>query len=54
MKIIVDNLNFGPYVMKTKCEQRIIDDLLDAGNKLNLRCILDGEYKIGNNWSQTH
>jgi len=33
-KFVVDNLNFGPYVMKTKCEQRIIDDLLEAGNKL--------------------
>lgn len=25
-----------------------------AGELLNLRCPLDGEYKIGSNWSQTH
>ena len=30
----IENLNFGPYVMRTKCEQRIIDDLLEAGSKL--------------------
>jgi hypothetical protein len=30
----VQQLNFGPYVMKTKCEQSIIDDLLLAGSKL--------------------
>ena len=26
----------------------------EAGRKLKLRCPLDGEYKIGNNWSETH
>jgi len=26
----------------------------DAGTELNLRCPLDGEYKIGNNWAETH
>jgi DNA polymerase I-like protein with 3'-5' exonuclease and polymerase domains len=26
----------------------------DAGVVLNLRCPLDGEYKIGDNWAQTH
>ena len=31
-----------------------VQSIIDAGNKLNLRCKLDGEYKIGNNWSQTH
>jgi len=25
-----------------------------AGTKLNLRCPLDGEYKIGNTWAETH
>ena len=30
----VQQLNFGPYVMKTKCEQSIVDDLLLAGSKL--------------------
>lgn len=26
----------------------------EAGRELGLRCQLDGEYKIGDNWSQTH
>lgn len=26
----------------------------EAGRTLELRCPLDGEYKIGNNWSETH
>lgn len=26
----------------------------EAGRQLNLRCPLDGEYQIGDNWSQTH
>ena len=30
----IEHLNFGPYVMKTKCDQRIIDYLLEAGSKL--------------------
>jgi hypothetical protein len=30
----IQELNFGPFVMKTKCEQSIIDDLLLAGSKL--------------------
>ena len=25
-----------------------------AGVEYNLRCPLDGEYKIGNNWKETH
>ena len=25
-----------------------------AGIQLNLRCALDGEYKVGNNWAETH
>jgi len=25
-----------------------------AGIQLNLRCALDGEYKVGNNWADTH
>ena len=31
-----------------------VQSIIDAGKKLNLRCNLDGEYKIGNNWSETH
>ena len=32
------------------CKQAIID----AGVAFKLRCPLDGEYKIGNNWKETH
>ena len=28
--------------------------LKEAGISLNLNCPLDGEYKVGNNWSETH
>lgn len=31
-----------------------VKSIVDAGDKLNLRCSLDGEYKIGNNWKETH
>mgnify|MGYP000253539014 CR=1 FL=1 len=28
--------------------------IIEAGQELNMNCPLDGEYKIGNNWSMTH
>lgn len=28
--------------------------IIEAGEAYNLRCPLDGEYKIGNNWRETH
>jgi DNA polymerase I-like protein with 3'-5' exonuclease and polymerase domains len=31
-----------------------VDSIKKAGILLNLRCPLDGEYKIGDNWCQTH
>lgn len=31
-----------------------VQAIIDAGKQLNIRCPLDGEYKIGNNWSETH
>ena len=31
-----------------------IQSIKDAGVSLNLNCPLDGEYKVGNNWSETH
>ena len=33
---------------------RAIDSIKEAGEYFNLRCPLDGEYKIGDNWSETH
>ena len=31
-----------------------VESIKDAGNFFNMRCPLDGEYKIGSNWSETH
>jgi len=31
-----------------------VQSIVDAGNELGLRCPLNGEYKIGNNWKETH
>ena len=34
--------------------QLAIDCIQTAGNYYNLRCPLDAEYKVGDNWSETH
>ena len=31
-----------------------VKSIVNAGEQLGLRCSLDGEYKIGNNWKETH
>ena len=31
-----------------------IQAIRDAGTTFNFRCPLDGEYKIGKNWAETH
>ena len=31
-----------------------VDAIKQAGEELELFCSLDGEYKIGDNWSETH
>jgi len=31
-----------------------VKSIIEAGTNLNLKCPLDGEYKIGDNWSETH
>jgi|TARA_B100001093_G_C26840809_1_gene1020454 DNA polymerase I-like protein with 3'-5' exonuclease and polymerase domains len=31
-----------------------VESIIKAGDYFNLRCPLDGEYKIGNNWYETH
>ena len=31
-----------------------VQSIVDAGDQLGLRCSLTGEYKIGNNWKETH
>ena len=30
------------------------DAIKQAGIMLNMRCPLDGEYNVGNNWKETH
>jgi DNA polymerase I-like protein with 3'-5' exonuclease and polymerase domains len=34
--------------------QLAVESIIDAGKYYNLRCPMDGEYKIGENWSETH
>lgn len=34
--------------------QHYVDSIAKAGQTLNFKCKLDGEYKIGNNWKETH
>jgi DNA polymerase I-like protein with 3'-5' exonuclease and polymerase domains len=31
-----------------------VDSIKEAGIMLNMRCPLDGEYKVGNSWKETH
>ena len=37
-----------------KVGQLAVDSIVKAGTHFNLRCPLDGEYKIGSSWSETH
>ena len=32
----------------------LVESFREAGRFFNLRCPLDGDYKIGNNWAETH
>ncbi len=34
--------------------QMAVDSIKEAGEFFNMRCVLSGEYKIGDNWKQTH
>ena len=45
--IIGVDYRLSPKVKAVEC-------IKDAGLKLNLRCPLDGEYKIGDTWAETH
>jgi len=37
-----------------KVGQLAVKSIIDAGEHYNLRCPLDGEFKVGGNWSETH
>jgi DNA polymerase I-like protein with 3'-5' exonuclease and polymerase domains len=43
-----------PKCHADKVGQLAVDSIVKAGTHFNLRCPLDGEYKIGGNWSETH
>lgn len=32
----------------------IVQSIIDAGNYFNLKCKMNGEFKIGYNWHATH
>ncbi len=34
--------------------QQYVDSITKAGETLGFKCRLDGEYKVGNNWKETH
>jgi DNA polymerase I-like protein with 3'-5' exonuclease and polymerase domains len=48
--------------IQIECPEGIAEDvgkaarqaIIQAGVEFNLRCPLDGEYKIGRNWRETH
>ena len=43
--------------LKTYAERTgeiMVESIIKAGEHFNLRCPLDGNYKIGNNWAETH
>jgi len=33
---------------------KIVNAIRKAGDYFGFRCPLDGEYKVGNNWAETH
>jgi DNA polymerase I-like protein with 3'-5' exonuclease and polymerase domains len=43
-----------PSCHADKVGQLAVDSIIKAGTHFNLRCPLDGEYKIGSSWSETH
>ena len=43
-----------PECRANKVGQLAVQSIIDAGNHFKMRCPLDGEYKIGGDWSETH
>jgi DNA polymerase I-like protein with 3'-5' exonuclease and polymerase domains len=37
-----------------KVGQMAVESIIEAGKHFDLRCPMDGEYKVGGNWSDTH
>ena len=45
------------FIIKDQAEKfgwLAVECIKAAGIKLNLRCPLDGEYKVGKTWADTH
>jgi DNA polymerase I-like protein with 3'-5' exonuclease and polymerase domains len=48
--------------MQTECKPELAEEvgevarksIVKAGEYFNFRCLLDGEYEIGDSWAQTH
>ena len=48
---------FQYEVLETQAEDfgnLAVDSIINAGKELGIRCPLNGEYKYGNNWQETH
>jgi len=37
-----------------KVGQMAVESIIEAGEHFDLRCPMDGEFKVGSNWSETH
>ena len=56
---IVANIHDEWQIEVKECQadfvgRQAVDSIIKAGEYFNLRCPLDGEYKTGGNWSETH
>ena len=40
--------------IKQEVGELMVQCIVEAGEHFNLRCPLDGEYKIGKTWADTH
>ena len=47
-------MDFGEEEQAEQFGRVAVQSIIDAGKLLNIRCPLNGEYKVGNNWSETH
>ena len=53
INIILYKYNMGNNKFKLKLDKDIIDNSIEIGDNLEEQ-LINGEYKIGGNWSETH
>ena len=41
-------------LVEDRSQKQAVKSIIEAGEHFNLRCPMDGEYKIGGDWSETH